>query len=302
MYKSTISNFLRKPSIHYCLQLIFFILIALLVSFYFQENRLYQKFKIKVDNQALDIFHSSVDGNLEIEFSEYFYRLVEPLPQQKYNYGRADYIRILKDYFLFLKDDLIYENSTNLSKISKEIYSQSEFNFIQLVLSSYKQDFINVTSFNNSFVKKDFQNFIDETSKLYKLDVLERQSAITDNKNKDILKSIKKYDIDAYKDYTSKYPNYFDKSDTDFDKIKDLLAIDKYKSEVQIYENIIKSNYFKEYYEQYFQNISLFKIEDMAIAQLGPNKKIVTLAIFVLILLIIYLEVSKWKKKKSSHT
>mgnify|MGYP007000237866 len=90
----------------------FFILIALLVSFYFQENRLYQKFKIKVDNQALDIFHSSVDGNLEIEFSEYFYRLVEPLPQQKYNYGRADYIRILKDYFLFLKDDLIYENST----------------------------------------------------------------------------------------------------------------------------------------------------------------------------------------------
>ena len=54
---------------------------------------------------------------------------------------------------------------------------------------------------------------------------------------------------------------------------------------------------FINYYNDYFLNLNLFKIEDFKIQEIGANKKILVISIILLLFLIFYLELKKWKKK-----
>lgn len=302
MNKSLISIQLKSSYLHYIIQLLLISILLLLFKFYFEEDKFYQKYKISINETIINNFHRSVGDNLEYSeySSEYLYDLILPLPQQKYNNERADYLKLLKDYFLFLKYEVNDDNFNKLSIYNKEIYNKSEFNLIQLVLSSYKKDFINVTSKDNVFKEEDLQDFLDNTSEIYKEDILKRQLEEFNKIDEQITNEINNNDIKKFQDFSFNNLSPLNLSDNDLETISIIFDIETYKLKILLYENSLKNKNFIDYFDNYFFNANLFKIEDLVITTLGPNKKILVITILLLISLALYLEVRKWKKKKTT--
>jgi hypothetical protein len=280
---------------HYIIQLVLISVLLLFFKLYFEDVRSYQKFKIVINDKALDNFHERLEDNFQN--AEYLYDLILPLPQQKYNEGRADYLNLIKDYFLFLKDEFKAENFGKLSSLNKKIYENSEFNFIQLVLSSYKKDFIDVILTEKKFAENDFKNFLTETINLYKKDIFNRQLKEFNKIDEEIIRKQKYFDATAIKQFVFGNPKYSILSNNDIEIFSDFLIYEKIKFQILLYENSIKSKNFINYYNDYFLNLNLFKIDDFKIQKIGANKKILVISILLLLFLIFYLELKKWKKK-----
>lgn len=281
---------------HYIIQLVLISILLLFSKLYFEDNKSYQKFKIVINDKVFDNLHEQLEGNFQN--AEYLYDLILPLPQQKYNEGRADYLKLIQDYFLFLKDEFKAENFDELSSLNKKIYENSEFNFIQLVLSSYKKDFIDVILTENKFAEIDFKNFLTETSNLYKKDIFNRQLKEFNKIDEEIIRKQKYFDTIEIKKFISNNLEYSNPSNNFFEIISDFFIYEKFKLQVLLYENSIKSKNFINYYNDYFYNLNLFKIEDFKIRKIGANKKILVISIILLLFLMFYLELKKWKKKK----
>lgn len=289
---------LKLLQFHYILQLVLISTLLLFSKLYFEDVNTYQNFKIMINEKALNDFHRDFGDNFG--YAEYLNGLISPLPQQKYNDGKADYLNLLKDYFLFLKDDYNVENYASLSSVNKKIHKNSEIDFVQLVLSSYKKDFINFIVVDDELEESDFQNFLTETSELYKQYILDKQLSINNKINEKYISEQKNFDLQNIKELIKKNPKYFDLLNIDLEMLSNFFNYEKLKFQILLFNSFMKNKEFIDNFDKYIRDLNLFKIEDLKIKSFGANKKILAIAMLLLLFLIFYLELKKWKKKTTT--